>query len=336
MRRHGIATLVACLAVTVAACAPARADTPAPLGVASIATLTDRTITGYDREAAAIVSVGASWIRIVVNWNEIETAPGVFDWGRIDGAVTSARAHGLHVLALLTGPAPGWEHPFVEARSATPAEPADFGTFAGQAARRFATSVSHWEIWNEPNLPEFWARPDPAGYVATLRAAHRAITAVQRDATVVLGGLSTGPSGFSATDFLEGVYRAGGRGFFDAIGLHPYSYPYPLTADPLDRVASIAALRSTAQRHRQGAMRIWVTEWGQSTGTGPTSVTPAKQAEILVDGLRYLRAQVGMGPVFLFTSKDWSPDSRDAERNFGLFDHDWTPKPVVARLRSGS
>jgi hypothetical protein len=37
------------------------------------------------------------------------------------------------------------------------------GIFRGRAA---------WEIWNEPNLPQFWAgTPDPAAYVALARAA---------------------------------------------------------------------------------------------------------------------------------------------------------------------
>ncbi|WP_299576201.1 cellulase family glycosylhydrolase [uncultured Williamsia sp.] len=327
---------LAALVVTVAvgACAPVRAETPPVLGVASIATLTDRTSQGYDVENDAIRGVGATWIRTVMNWNEIEVAPGVFDWGRIDAAVTSARAHGLSILALLSGPAPAWENPGAPPASAPPADPAHFATFAATATQRYSRSVSHWEIWNEPNLPQFWSTPDPSRYTATLSAAFRSIRRVQPTATVVVGGLSTGPGGVGVAAFARGIYAAGGGKSLSAIGIHPYTYPYPLDADPRGHSAAIGALRSVMVDNGQSDKTMWVTEWGQSTGTGATSVTPERQADIIVDGVRYLRRQPGIGPVFLFTSKDWSPDPSVSELNFGLYHFDWSPKPVVARLRA--
>ncbi|MGZ8176980.1 cellulase family glycosylhydrolase [Williamsia sp. SKLECPSW1] len=335
-RKTDIAAALLCLLVSaVSACAPVRADAPRVLGVASIATLTDRTSQGYDTENDAIRRVGATWIRIVMNWNEIEPVRDVYDWGRIDGAVTSARSHGLSVLALLSGPAPAWEN-FLGANQAAapPADPARFGDFARAAAQRYAGSVSHWEVWNEPNLPQFWSNPSPDGYVATLTAAHRAITSVQPDATVVTGGLSTAPGGIGAVDFIRGIYAAGGGAALTAVGLHPYSYPHPLRGSRASR--TITDLRAFLTRTGHADTTIWISEWGQPTGSGATAVTDDRQASILVDGLRFLRSQPGIGPVFLYTSKDWSPNPAEAELNFGLYRFDWTPKPVVQRLRSMS
>lgn len=334
MNRWSRALAAVTVLLGVAACAPVRADTQPTLGVASIATLTDRTSQGYDVENDAIRRVGATWVRIVVNWNEIEPAPGVFDWGRIDAAVTSARVHGLSVLALLSGPAPAWENPTAPAASAPPADPAHFAGFAAAASQRYSRSVSHWEIWNEPNLPQFWSPPDPARYTATLSAASRSIRAVQPSATIVVGGLSTGPGGVGVAAFARGIYAAGGGDSFSAFGVHPYTYPYPLGEDPAGHSAAIGALRDVMRANGQSSKLMWVTEWGQSTGTSPTSVSPDRQADIIVDGLSYLRRQPGIGPVFLFTSKDWSTDPSNSELNFGLYRFDWSPKPVVARLRA--
>ena len=336
MTRLCMSVVVAAFTV-LAACAPVRAESPPVLGVASVATLTDRTTQGYDTEGDAIRRVGATSIRIVMNWNEIEPVRGVFDWGRIDAAVTSARSHGLSILALLSGPAPAWEN-FAGAQqsAAPPADPREFGEFAGAAARRYAANVSHWEIWNEPNLPQFWSNPSPRRYVETLRSAHGAITSVQRGATVVAGGLSTAPGGVGVLDFVRGMYDAGGGDSFTALGLHPYSFPYPLTADPQRRASVIGDLHALMRREGDGGRTIWITEWGQPTGSSAIGVSEDRQASTIVDGLRYLRSQAGVGPVFLYTSRDLSPNRADGEFNFGLYRYDWSPKPVVARLASVS
>ena len=58
-------------------------------------------------------------------------------------------------------------------------------------------------------------RPNPAAYAQLLKATYPVIKAADPGATVVLGGL-TG----NDYPFLEGVYAAGGKGSFDAVGVH--------------------------------------------------------------------------------------------------------------------
>ena len=89
--------------------------------------------------------------------------------------------------------------------------------------------MSAYEIWNEEDSPSWWATcADPAAYAQLLRATYPAVKAAEPQATVVLGGL-TG----NDYEFLEGVYQAGGKGYFDAVGVHtdtacnvlsPYSF----------------------------------------------------------------------------------------------------------------
>ena len=62
----------------------------------------------------------------------------------------------------------------------------------------------------------WWAgAPNPAAYTQLLKAAYPAVKAADPNATVVMGGL-TG----NDYPFLEGVYAAGGKGYFDAVGVH--------------------------------------------------------------------------------------------------------------------
>ena len=99
---------------------------------------------------------------------------------------------------------------------APPANPADYAAFVGALAQRFGTRVGAYEIWNEEDAPGWWTgAPNPAAYTQLLRAAYPAIKAADPSAAVVLGGL-TG----NDFQFVEGVYATGGKGYFDAVGVH--------------------------------------------------------------------------------------------------------------------
>ncbi|HEX2173886.1 MAG TPA: hypothetical protein VHL09_15745, partial [Dehalococcoidia bacterium] len=88
------------------------------------------------------------------------------------------------------------------------------------------------EIWNEPNLAYEWGdqEPDPAYYARMLRAIYPVIKAAVPDAIVVTAGLSTVgtdifmPNAMDDATFLRGMYDAGAKGYFDAVGTHPYGF----------------------------------------------------------------------------------------------------------------
>ena len=96
-----------------------------------------------------------------------------------------------------------------------PANPHDYAAFVGALAQHFGTRVSAYEIWNEEDAPGWWAGgPDPRPTPAA--AGHLPGDQGRRpERQVVLGGL-TG----NDFQFLEGVYAAGGKGYFDAVGVH--------------------------------------------------------------------------------------------------------------------
>ena len=89
--------------------------------------------------------------------------------------------------------------------------------------------VAAYEIWNEEDEPTWWAgAPDPAAYAQLLKAAYPAVKAAEPEGD----GRARRPDG-QRLPFLEGVYAAGGKGSFDAVGVHtdtacnvlsPYEY----------------------------------------------------------------------------------------------------------------
>jgi polysaccharide biosynthesis protein PslG len=88
-----------------------------------------------------------------------------------------------------------------------PASPAQFATWAAEVAARYSSrGVRTFEIWNEPNIVQFWRpKPNPAAYSADLVAAYAAIKTVDPSAFIISGGLAravTNGTDYTAIDFL--------------------------------------------------------------------------------------------------------------------------------------
>ena len=109
-------------------------------------------------------------------------------------------------------------------------QPHDYARCSATIARRFGSRVGARTRsgTRRTNRAGGSARPTRPRYAQLLKAAYPAVKAAEPNATVVLGGL-TG----NDYPFLEGVYAAGGKGYFDAVGVHtdtacnvlsPYEY----------------------------------------------------------------------------------------------------------------
>jgi len=109
-----------------------------------------------DAALAKVAEAGIPWIRIDVNWNAIEPARGRWDFSQVDRVVATARARGLSIFATLAY-TPGWANGGLGA--AYPADDVNlWKNFVKVAVTRYRDSIRYWGIWNEPNLPEFYAR----------------------------------------------------------------------------------------------------------------------------------------------------------------------------------
>lgn len=191
--------LLAVFLALVAACA----QRPAPTGGAATFAYTGISpgasvflydVSDLQTDMAAIVDSGATWVRIDIDWSVIEPRPGRFDWRATDRAIEAARDNGLRVLGLLTY-SPGWARSAGVSSHAPPRVDADFTRFVVEAGARLGGAVEAWEVWNEPNLPDFWEpRPDPARYATLLAAASEALRSVDEEMIVVTGGLGPAES----------------------------------------------------------------------------------------------------------------------------------------------
>lgn len=292
------------------------------------------------KDLDAAKAAGVTWLRIDIDWSSIQgSGAGTFGWSNTDRVVNAANARGMKVDGIVDY-APGWasagggQHPLPRDNNA-------FAAFAGQAAARYGTKVAAWEIWNEPNLRSFWGDgANAAAYTQLLKATYPKIKAANPSATVLTAGVApatTGGGDIAPETFIAQIYANGGKGYFDAVAVHPYTYPaMPSDASTAswNTAQKLTGIHNTMSNNGDSAKKVWLTEFGAPTGQGGVNVSEQQQSAIIADGLRYFSSLSFAGPVFVYNIRDDRTGSADPEQNFGLLRTDGSAKPAYSAVRS--
>jgi len=293
-----------------------------------------------NRDLDTIQATGAKWVRLDFDWASAEPSRGRYRWTYIDRVVERARARGLRILAT---PAytPAWARPAGTSDKYAPADPSAYAAFVKAAAERYAPlGVHHWEIWNEPNIEEFWQPlPNPGQYAAMLRASATAIRSVDPKSVIVSAGLAPAADSsdgkfVSPRTFLSKLYQAGARSSFDAVGIHPYAWPYGISAaGDWNQWYSLPKTYDVMVANGDGAKKLWATEYGAPTGTSSRAVTEDEQVRFVREAFDQWNTQPWAGPIFWYSLRDTGTDLADLGQNFGLMKEDFAPKPALASFR---
>jgi hypothetical protein len=288
-------------------------------------------------------SMGAKWIRFDLAWETVQPNDGDhYDWSRADTAIANITAHGLTALPILNT-VPAWARASSSCHNkmCVP-DTAQFARFAMAAASRYSAKGVHtWEIWNEPNLNDNW-RPasDPAGYADLLKTAAPAIRAADATAFIVSAGLSSG--GNDPVKFVQGMYKAGAKPYFDALGYHPYCWQsgpscLNVAGSGWNKMMNTSpSLRSVMKGQKDGDKQIWITEFGAPIAGSNLALTEAQQAQQITDAYTYLSKQTWAGPVIIYTYVIASTDSNDTESWYGLVNTDYTHRPSYDAFKSSA
>lgn len=337
--------LIVAASVAVALPAPASAAS-GPMGARTLGVTAVTLETSDSVRQAQIQSIkqnGFPAVRIPIQWPQVEAVQGVFNWAGTDKLVVDAYNAGLNILAVPTY-TPTWAA-IPEGRTFLhpgPADPATYANFTRLAAERYRGLIRNWEIWNEPNvIHSFAPKPDAAKYSQMLKLSYAAIKSVDQYSVVISGGLSPAiddGTNISPARFVEALYANKAGASLDGIGNHPYSAPDLLSAgtDWWTPKNSIDMISYLMYINGDGWKKIWTTEFGAATTTGqpPYGVTEARQTEILVDGIKYLRSLPNGGPIFLFDYRDINTGSQNLEENYGLTRTNNTAKPSLAAVKA--
>jgi hypothetical protein len=301
---------------------------------------------GRYMDGAAAAHVG--WIRFDINWNVIQyNGPSSYNWGPFDQVVNAATARGIKALGIITY-TPPWARAAGTTSYYPPTNLSDYANFCTAAVQHYrGLGVHAYEIWNEPNIT-FWApSPDPARYTAMLKLAYAAIKQADPSALVVSGGLapygsygSSDAQHINPINFLQAMYADGARGSFDAVGWHPYAFPYGISFHTWSAWSQMndtsPSARSVMIANGDSAKQIWPTEFGEPTGTSSRSVSDAAQAQYVTDAYAALKTFSWAGPGFLYSYHDNGTDLSNIEDNFGVVNFDWTLKPAYTAYQAAA
>lgn len=272
----------------------------------------------------------AKTVRVMIPWAGVEPVEGTLNWSNVDKVVDAAVAKNIPVMGFINS-TPTWAvGPGGRPLSGRPASPEVYGDFVAKVAERYAGKISAYEIWNEPNAVTFYTpAPDPAGYTDLLKAAYPRIKAVDPSVTVIGGVLGAvvdfGNVTINPVRFLEEMYDAGAKNFFDAVSFHPYHYSLkfsegvPLANSPVNQ---LIAMRQVMVANGDSDKKIWGTEYGQPT----SKVSEAEQAAFVKDILTTWQELPYAGPLLIYTTRDRRTGSTDVQDTFGVYRTDWTPK----------
>jgi hypothetical protein len=202
--------------------------------------------------------LGAGWTRWPLYWSTIEPSQGEFNWADYDQLVIEDTRYGLSIDAILLSRPEfyadetriaGINEPIFadgsdvagQGKEINPNNP--WASFVYQAVQRYkpggtlarqqgwinGEGVAVWEVWNEPDLPQFWQGGIPA-YARLLKVAYLAAHQADPSATVMFGGLLYNSSDNWLARVLA-IYDGDGfsrsnNWYMDAVALHSYSYPW--------------------------------------------------------------------------------------------------------------
>ncbi|KRE33799.1 beta-galactosidase [Mycobacterium sp. Soil538] len=318
------------IAATVTACQLSGAG--APIGMTVHFRGADAS--SLDDQFDTMATMRVSWVRVDVDWSVIEPVQNQLNWTSADQLVDRALAHRMRVLLVLAF-SPSWTRGAAGTNRARPDDPAAFANFARVAAQRYAArGVHHWEIWNEPNTGKFWPpAPDVAEYGRLFRAAADAVRGVDPKATLLIGGLSPTygePSpDVDPTTYLSRLYDDGAAQLADGIAVHPYTFP-SLPTDRIQRTTGgfpdLPALHALMAERGDTDKKVWITEYGAPTGTGPSAISERDQAAMLLQARRLVDTWDWAGPLIYYELVDGGNDPAEIEDNFGVLRTDGSLK----------
>ena len=194
-----------------------------------------------------IQEAGIGWVKQQFPWEEIEQPrKGEFfdrkynhsTWDKFDEMVKLAESAGVKLIARLDRP-PAWARADKNRPESPPERFEDFGDYVAAVATRYKGKVNHFQLWNEPNLGEEWTgKADPPDYVRLLKIGYEKVKEANPEAVVLSAPLAInieqGPLHLNELDFLDQMYGAGAKPFFDVMSANAYGMDKPPT-DPAEQ-----------------------------------------------------------------------------------------------------
>jgi len=222
----------------------------------------------------AVQDLGITAVHVDFNHNELEPTRGEYDFSDENRIIRSAdlgAQHGLDQCAIVTHPAEWLRVPGDAAMFPNDESVEAFEEFMYQVAAKYRGRIKYWQAGGEPHMPTWQGR-----YVTMLKAFWRGVKRADPDNKVVLAGFSGGDYKHKSMEpeFLDIIYRHGGKEYFDIIASHPYCWPLMPEAGRM--LETIGNMREVMERNGD-SKPLWITEIGWA-GVEPSMLGHLQQS----------------------------------------------------------
>jgi hypothetical protein len=290
-----------------------------------------------DQSVALLKELGARLVRINAPWHALEPeTKGVYDTNLLafyDHIVPALCSNGMRCI-FVNATTPYWAsadpaksgggnwNPLYKPSNVT--NYSDFLVFLANRYKPFGSNV--FEVWNEENTAYFWpSGVSAADYFLMLRSAYAAVKQADPNALVINGGLAdTG----STASYLNNLYTAGARPFFDVLSQHVY----PRTPES---EVTLNGVRLAMLSGGDSAKKVWITECGWPTyynPSDPNAVNVTTQALYLTNLFTRLANYSYASGAMWYNLRDYDPTVK--EGSFGILYTNFTKKPAFDALKT--
>jgi hypothetical protein len=196
-----------------------------------------------------------------VTWADLEPSKSRWRFEKLDTYVSLAQQHGTGILLTLGG-SPTWASArpqlasnYYRGFTAEPANIEDWRTYVRTVVSRYKGRIQAYEIWNEPNLTDYWSGSTDQMLTLT-KEASQIIHNVDPNALVV------SPSATAAygVPWLAEFLKKGGGQYVDVIAFHFYVDPH--TLPPEDMLPIIQRVQQVLADNGLANKPVWNTETG--------------------------------------------------------------------------
>ncbi len=320
-----------------------------------------------ERSLDMIADGGFGWIRQEFTWEDLEIHRDNWfvdlrnneirnAWSKYDHIVDLAEARDLDIIVRLSNP-PSWSRERGNERGAKapPDVLSDYGDYVEAIASRYRGRIRYFQIWNEPNCCAEWGKQSisPEQYTELLKIASTRAKAANPDALLLtaplaptielleVAGQSGAPPALNDFLFLQRMYDAGAKPYFDILAVQDYG----LWSGPTDRrmrprvinYSRPEYMRDIMVRNGDANKAIWASEIGWNSTPEESGIYPnfgrtpeELRGPYLVEAMiRQQKEWPWMGVTTIWFFKQASDEEEEqAQYYFKLVNPDFTPLPA--------
>jgi polysaccharide biosynthesis protein PslG len=290
-----------------------------------------------DNDMKVLKTTGVHLLRIAFGWDGIEGQKGKYNWLFWDYYVNTAKKYGITLIPYVcytpmwnsTGDSTNyWNH--------TPKDYQAYGKFVTRLVNRYKYYIHSWELWNEPDIPDFWSG-NAKDLAKLIKIGSKAVRKADPTAIVVCPGLA------HHTNFTLQLFKDYGVSpYVDVVNCHDYDETW--SGKPIEDITNYLNTLTNIIKKYGKHQSLWTAEVGYSDFRKGAYVsdsytayynyehTPEYQAEELFKTVSLILSTNDVAAIAWYRITDLKPQTKvigDVNNCYlGIVKNDYQPKPA--------